>query len=300
MRLLLVFNPYAAHRRARHLLARVRSALADFATVDVLESFAPGSAERQVADADLANLDGVVSGGGDGTLFEVLNGLCAHPREARPALGVVPIGTGNAFARDLGLAPGDWRKAVDIIRAGRRRTVDLGRVEPAVGGSRAYHFLNIVGAGLPVDAMRTAEKLKFLGPSAYSLAALWQALRLRRFCLQIELDGEVLEEDALFVELSNTRYTGTSFLMAPKARFDDGLLDMTVVRSMPRGRLLRLFPSIYRGRHVDYPEVVTRQLRELRIRAPAGLTLAPDGEFRGETPAKVVCLPQALEIFAQP
>lgn len=299
MRLLLVFNPHAAHRRARRLLSRIRTALASFASVDVLESQGPGSAERQVAEANLNQFDGVVAGGGDGTLFEVLNGLFVCPRDGRPALGVIPVGTGNAFARDLGLAPGDWANAVDIIRAGHRRVVDVGRVEYGDDGDfRSYHFLNIVGAGLPVDAMRTAEKLKLIGQSAYSLAALWQAMRLRSHRLQIELDGEVLDEDALFVEVSNTRYTGTSFMMAPNARFDDGLLDLTLVRRLPRRRLLRLFPTIYRGHHVGYPEVVTRQARELRIRAPAGLPLAPDGEFRGRTPATVVCLQRELEIFA--
>jgi len=127
---------------------------------------------------------------------------------------------------------------------------------------------------------------------------LWQAMRLRSHRLHIELDGEVLDEEALFVEVSNTRFTGTSFLMAPAAQFDDGLLDVTLVRRLPRYRLLRLFPTIYRGRHVEYPEVLTRRARELRILAPAGLILAPDGEFRGQTPATVACLHRELEIFA--
>jgi len=299
MRLLLVFNPHAAYRRARHVLSRVHAALADFATVEVLESSGPGSAERQVADAAVESFDAVVAGGGDGTLFEVLNGLCRHDRGQRPPLGVLPVGTGNAFARDLGLTPGDWAGGVELLRSGRHRAVDVGRVEYAgPEGFHSYHFLNIVGAGLPVDAMRTAERLKFVGQSAYSLAALWQALRMRSHDLRIELDGDVLNEDALFIEVSNTRYTGTSFLMAPTAQFDDGLLDVTIVRRLPRHRLLRLFPTIYQGRHVAYPEVLTRQAREVRILAPSGLVLAPDGEFRGHTPATVACLHRELEIFA--
>jgi diacylglycerol kinase (ATP) len=225
----------------------------------------------------------------------VLNGLYEHPAGRRVPLGLVPVGTGNAFARDLGLLPGDWEKGVGIIRAGRQRRVDVGRVTHEGG---VYHFLNIVGAGLPVDAMRTAERLKLLGKSAYSLAALWRALRLQTYPMRLEIDGDLLEQQALFVEISNSRYTGTSFLMAPAAEFDDGLLDVTLLRRLSRRRLLRLFPTIYRGRHVEHAEVLTRRARCVRLLAPAGLLLAPDGEFRGSTPATVECLPRDLSLFA--
>jgi diacylglycerol kinase (ATP) len=146
--------------------------------------------------------------------------------------------------------------------------------------------------------MRTAERLKFLGRSAYSVAALWRAMRLQTYPLKLELDGEITEQEALFVEISNSRYTGTSFLMAPAAEFDDGLLDVTVLRRLSRRRLLRLFPTIYRGRHVEYAEVLTRRARCVRLLAPPGLPLAADGEFRGSAPATVECLRRDLSIFA--
>ena len=300
MKLLLVFNANASVGRSAQVLPHIRAALGRFATVDVLQAPDAAAARMQIASAGLGGFDGIVAAGGDGTLFAVLNGLYERAEAARLPLGVVPVGTGNAFARDLGLMPGDWSRAVELIAAGRVRRVDVGRVECAAhpGPARIYHFLNIVGAGLPVDAMRTAERLKFAGRSAYSVAALWQALQLRTHRLRIEADGEVLEEEALFVEVSNTRYTGTSFLMAPAARFDDGLLDLTVVRRLSRSRLLRLFPTIYRGRHVRHPEVLTRQARQVRITAPEGLELAPDGEFLGRTPATIDCLERDLALFA--
>lgn len=300
MKLLLLFNPHASVGRAGRVLPQVRGALEAFASLELLQVRDADAAVQHIARTDLESFDGLIAAGGDGTLFAALNGLYARPAAARVPLGVLPVGTGNAFARDLGLMPGDWRRAVDIIHAGRVRRVDVGRVEyPAGSGVPAvYHFLNIVGAGLPVDAMRTAERLKFVGQSAYSAAALWQALRLRSWPLRIEADGEVLEEDALFVEVSNTRYTGTSFRMAPAARLDDGLLDLTLVRRLPRRRLLRLFPTIYQGRHVEHPEVLTRQARHIRIAAPAGLELAPDGEFLGRTPAAIDCLRRDLALFA--
>lgn len=297
--LLLVFNSNALSGRAARLLPAIRAALQQFASVELLQTRGAGDARQRFAQTDLGPFDGVVAAGGDGTLFEVLNGLYARPAERRVPLGVLPVGTGNAFARDLGLLPGDWARGAEIIRSGRTRRFDVGRVEfDSAGAAGGYHFLNIVGAGLPVDAMRTAERLKFLGRPAYSLAALWHGLLMQSHSLRVEADGELIEEDAIFVEISNTRYTGTSFLMAPAARFDDGLLDLTVVRRLTRRRLLRLFPTVYRGHHVGHPEVLTRQARIIRITAPVGLDLAPDGEFRGHTPATVRCLQRDLAIFA--
>lgn len=295
MKLLLIFNPHASAGRARKLLPDILAALEASNDVDLLLTDGPGAASKLVAGTALGGYDGVVAAGGDGTLFEVLNGLYAHPVEQRLPLGLVPVGTGNAFARDLGLQPGEWEKGTAIICAGRTRRVDVGRVETQ---QKLFYFLNIVGAGLPVDAMQTALKLKMFGQSAYSLATLWRALQLRSYPLRLILDGEELHLESMFVEVSNTRYTGTSFLIAPAAQLDDGLLDVTLVGRLSRSRLLRLFPSIYSGKHVDYPEVITRKVREIRIEAPPEMVLAPDGEFCGRTPALIRCLPGDLKIFS--
>ena len=274
---------------------RIVERLGQFADVQTMKSAGPGDATRLVAEADLSAFDVVVAAGGDGTLFEVLNGIYDNGIDDKPSLGVVPVGTGNAFARDLGLEPGDWKNGVDLIAAGKTRAFDVGRVESSEG---VYHFLNIVGAGLPVDAMLTAEKLKFIGRSAYTVATLWRAMQLKTYDLDIRLDGQGIKGKSMFIEVSNTRFTGTSFLIAPDAEPDDGLFDITLVRRLGRARLLRLFPTIYKGEHVHYEEVSTYREREVRIEGPADMPLAPDGEMRGCTPATISCLPRDLDIFS--
>ncbi len=295
MKLLLVFNPTAAAGRAERLLPAVRRSLERFAVVDVIRTEGPGDAVRIVASAELSVYDGLIAAGGDGTLFEVLNGMYSQARSRHIPLGLIPVGTGNAFARDLGLLPGNWQKAVDLVRAGSLREVDVGRVETP---DETYYFLNIVGAGLPVDAMKVAEKLKILGNTAYTVATLWCALKLTAYPMVIEIDGEKVHQDSMFVEVSNTRYTGTSFLIAPDAELDDGLLDVTLLGRLSRRRLLRLFPTIYRGRHVHYPEIRAFKGKEIRIIGPANLLLAPDGELTGRTPTTITCLKKDLRIFA--
>lgn len=294
MKLLLIFNPQAASGRAVRLLPEIRQSLERFASIECILTRRAGHAVDLVGAADLAAFDGVIAAGGDGTLFEVLNGLYRHTPQERVPLGLVPVGTGNAFARDLGLMPGDWQKGIDIIARNQPRAVDVGCVQTR---SETFHFLNVIGMGFVVDAGMTAKKLKMVGNAAYTLGTLWQTMKLKSYPLHIEINGKNIRQDNVFVEISNSRYTGTSFLIAPDAQIDDGLLDVTLLSRLPRWRLLRLFPTIYSGRHVQYREVATFQAQHIRIHAPGGQMLAPDGEFHGQTPADISCLHRDLDIF---
>jgi diacylglycerol kinase (ATP) len=294
MRLLLLFNSNAGNGRARRHLPGIRGALSDFAEVEVLHTRQRRDALERLAARNLEGVDGVISAGGDGTLFEAVNGLYRNPGSARPTLGVIPIGTGNAFARDMGLKPGDWRSAVRLIRRGGQRAIDVGRVECPDG---VFHFLNIIGAGLPAEAMRLAAPLKFLGNAAYTVSALWQVMRLKSRPVNFTINGRKELQDIVFIEIANTRYTGTTFLIAPQASFEDGLLDVVTLRRLPRTRLLRLFPTIYRGTHVNEPEVTVVRAERIEIHSPEGMPLAPDGELYGSTPATIVCLPGDQRIY---
>lgn len=296
MRLLLIGNPWARAGRAGRLLPAVRAAFTARGAESVfLETAGPGQATGLVAGVDLDAFDGVVAVGGDGTLHEVLNGLFQHEPASRKPLGVVPAGTGNALAREFGLGPRNWEEAVTRIARGETRRCDVGRVEAA--GER-FHFLNIIGIGLPSDAVLAARRLKFAGNAAYTLAVLWQALKLRSYPLVIELDGLRLERENLFAEVSNSRYTGSKFLIAPGARMDDGLLDVTLLGRLGRVRLLRLFPTVYHGGHVAYPEIETFRACRVRIASPPGALLTVDGEVRGRTPVEIECLPGAVDLLA--
>jgi len=295
LKLLVIFNPRAAHGRSANKLTAIR---ARFGSLGIDAKFMPtmhaGHATELVGATALSAFDGVVAAGGDGTVFEVLNGLYRHPKPERVPLGVLPIGTGNAFARELNLQADVISHAIDILHGGNTRRVDVGHAE---SDGKSFHFLNIVLMGFAVDASLTAQKLKFLGEPAYTLATLWQVMKLKSYPLALETDGEQRQSDNVFIAISNSRYTGTHFLIAPSARLDDGMLDVTTLEKLPRRRLLKLFPSIYSGRHVQYPEISTCQARRISIRSPRGLLLGPDGEFLGRSPVDITCLPQDLVIF---
>jgi YegS/Rv2252/BmrU family lipid kinase len=295
LKLLVIFNPNAAYGRSVKKLAAIKSKFEDLGiNATYLPTSHPGHGRKLVAEADISGFDGLVAAGGDGTLFEVLNGVYQHPKSARIPLGLIPIGTGNAFARELELQPSAWSDAIDLLNRGRTRQIDVGFVE---SGNKSFHFINIVGMGFSVNAGMTAQKLKFLGNTAYTVATLWQVLRLKSYPLVIEIDDKTIRSDNIFVTISNSRYTGTHFLIAPDAAIDDGLLDVTLLKKLQRRRLLKLFPTIYKGRHVDYEEVDTYRASRVNIISPPAMLLGPDGEFSGSSPAKITCLPRDLTVF---
>jgi len=296
LKLLIIFNPNAAHGRSVKRLAAIK---AKFKSLGTRATFIPtrhtGHGRELVANAQLSDFDGLVAAGGDGTVFEVLNGLYQHPKTARIPMGLLPIGTGNAFARELDLKSDVVNDAIELLCRGHTRKVDVGFVKTA---DHSFYFINIVSMGFAVDAGLSALQMKFLGKAAYTLATLWQVLKLKSYPLEMTIDGRNTTSDNVFVTISNSRFTGTHFLIAPGAEIDDGQLDVTILENLPRLRLLKLFPTIYSGRHIEYTEVSNCKASQISIRSPKGLLLGPDGEFFGRTPAEISCLPQDLTIFS--
>jgi diacylglycerol kinase (ATP) len=290
----LVYNPNAGHGRAAALSDEAVALFQEKGiAVDLRLTEGPGHAVQIVGEADFGSYGVVVAAGGDGTLFEVVNGYYANPARGSIPLGIMPTGTGNAFARDLKMDVGRWREAVEIIAVGRRRRVDVGRFSTE---GQTFYFLNILGLGFVADVTATASRLKSFGNIAYTFGVLVQTLFLRSYPVRIEVEGQILERENLFTEISNTRYT-SNFLMAPAARIDDGLLDVTLLGRMSRRRLLKCFPLIFTGEHVTLPEVETFQARRLRVSTPVRKVLTPDGELLGGTPVEVDCLKQDIEVL---
>ncbi len=288
LKILLIANPASGACRGRQIRRLHAACTARGLHADLRLTARRGDATWIAATADLTRYDALVAAGGDGTLFEVLNGLYQKPAAERLPLGIVPLGTGNAFARHLGLLPGAIGQALDIIATGRRRDIDVAEIDHA--GGQCYS-LNIAGLGFATDAAVLAARFKALGGLAYSAGSLLKMMNPASFTVRILAGGEVITSPCLLFEIANTRYTGSRFLIAPAARFDDGLLDWILVKPMARRRLLRLFPSVYRGRHIAYPEVVTGRAGAIDIVAPADYPLTIDGEIIGRTPARIRCLP---------
>lgn len=296
MKLLVLLNPRAHGGRAGREQAALQQKLRAHALDAQLEmTTGPGAARERVAGLEPGQFDVIVAAGGDGTLFEVVNGLMDQAPQQRAALAVLPMGTGNAFARELGLAPGAVDRAIGLLKAGSAGRIDVAQVTTA---TEHFHFINMLGLGLVTEAARTAVRFKWLGRGAYTLGALSALVSLPLSRLTIELDGVALPvQDRLFLQVANTCYTGTHFKMAPKAKMNDGLLDVVLVNALSRRRALQLFPAIYDGEHIEAPEVSVHRVSQIKVSGPADLGCAVDGEFLGNTPLDIRCIAGALNLI---
>ncbi len=295
MQILFVFNPNAGFGRAKSLLPAILNAFKqNNVSIQLKETKAPGHAREITAQADFSRYDGIVAGGGDGTLFEVINGYYQNPQQKKIPMGVVPTGTGNAFARELDLLASDWQKAIDIIAKNKVKKIDVGRFTT---NDKEYFFLNILGLGFVSDVSKTAQKYKRFGNVAYTIGVFQELIFLKTHKLLLTTEEQTIERENIFVEISNTKYTGTSFLMAPEAQIDDGLLDITLLNKKSRLGILKIFPTIYDGSHVHQPGVETFKARSIKIETDRPKVLTPDGEVMGNTPIEVSCLKQDLPFF---
>ena len=296
MKQLIVYNPWAGHGHAGKILPDIEAYLADIQLpYDILVTEYQGHGIELTRSADFSCYSGIIAAGGDGTLFEVINGYYANPASVRPPIGVIPVGTGNAFVRDMGLHHHDWKPALDAIKSGNTRKFDVGQFTTE---GNTWYYLNILGLGIVADIGATAAKMKALGNIAYTLGSLYHILKLKPYHIHLEVDGQVLERENVFVEISNTRYTA-NFLMAPAARTDDGLLDVTILGPKGRIGLLRSFPKIITGEHIHMPEVETFQSRHIKVITSIPKILTPDGELMASTPIDVTCLKQAIDVYWQ-
>lgn len=294
--LLIIYNPHAGSGQAEKQLPDIEAYLTKNGLDYVLKiTGRPKDVRSLVTQSELNHYSAVIGAGGDGTLFEVVNALMRVRPEQRLPLGVLPVGTGNAFSRELGLKPSDWKKAIDIIQRNNPKPVDVGKVQTS---DQQYYFINIVGIGLVVNIGQTTQKIKKLGPVSYSLAALWETMRIKPNQVKISIDGELIEDNLVFVEIANSRYTGTSFKIAPEAKIDDGFLDIILLKPIARWRILNLFPTIYSGRHIEHPEIETHRGKTITLTTTEPMPLMPDGEFIGHTPATITCESAELQLLS--
>lgn len=298
-RTLLIVNPAAGHGLGRKTFARLESRLrTEIPGLEVRFSEHPGHSVDLGREAAQAAYDRVLCLGGDGTPYEVINGLYAAGRPSPlPVLGQIPAGTGNSFLRDFGITTPE--QALEAILAGRRRKADLVEFTYHRDGRpvRAYS-LNIIGVGLIADILQlTNERLKFLGAAGYSLAVLVRLVRGMRNRITVEADGRRVELVDSALVLSNSKYTGGKMMIAPKADTADGRADAVLFDRPTRRQMVGIFAGVFSGKHLAHPRVGHIQAASFSVESDPPLRLMVDGELIGFTPLRLRVLPAELDIL---
>lgn len=299
METLVILNPRSGNAdelsRVRHLLRRLPD-------LEIRETEHPGHARELAARAAEEGCRLVVSAGGDGTVNEVVNGLSRDFSCSR--LGVLPLGTGNDFARSIGVPGNDLEAAVELLLAGDSRKLDVAR---ARFGDAVHHFLNmsVGGFSTKVDRELDAETKQRWGSLSYARSAVEALPELTPYRTRLRLvdaqgDAEELDLSLYVLVVANGRYVAGGIPAAPESRLDDGLLDVVAFPEMPASRIAALIPPTLLGRHVDHELVTVRRARRLEVEASPPMPFNVDGEPCGETPVELSVEPRALEVVVGP
>ena len=262
MRALVVINPVSGPRRRRDVGAwralAIQTLTGCGVEVEVAITAGPGDARQLAARAQQAGVDMVIAWGGDGTVNEVASALA----RTSTALGIVPAGSGNGLARELGL-PRRLAAALTVAARGQTRRIDAGRLGDA-------WFFNVAGVGLDAAiARRLTEPGVRRGLAGYVQATVAELPRHRAERLTLRVDGAGLTLDAMFIALANTRQYGHGATIAPRARIDDGRLDVVMVEAQPLWRALSRLPALFLG--------TLQPARGIRMERFAALDIAGDG-----------------------
>lgn len=249
-----------------------------------------GDASLAAADAIKRGFDLIIAAGGDGTLYEVINGMAEH--ENIPPLGILPLGTTNDFARAVGI-PRNWEYACDLITQQYTRTIDLGR-------ANQKYFINIAGGGSLTElTYEVPSRLKtMIGQLAYYMKGMEKISRLRPTEMIIQAVGqEEIHEQVLLFLICNSNSVAGFERLAPDADLEDGLFDVIVLKKCNLGEFIRIATMALRGEHLSDPHLLHFRTSKMRVTTPDYVQLNLDGEYGGTLPCTFTVLPSHIRIF---
>jgi diacylglycerol kinase (ATP) len=292
MRAVVIINPVSGPRRRQPVSACRALAVEAFvrhgAEVEVLVTGGRGEARLFATRARSAGVDLVAAWGGDGTINEVASALVYS--ETR--LAIVPGGSGNGLARDLGV-PLDPAAALELAATGSRRLIDAGQIDQS-------WFFNVAGVGLDAQiAEHIARPGVRRGFSGYAAITFIELPRYRAQRYTIEQGGTSTAYRALIIAIANSRQYGNGAQIAPMARLDDGHLDLVVVEAQPLWRLLAQIPAFFNGSLVPGRGLHMTPVVDAVVRGSGPLTYHVDGEPNvGDDDLQVSSRPRALYVVA--
>ncbi len=288
-----VVNPAAGRGRALRLVPEVRAGLKRRHIPHIVHvSRGPHEPEEIAREAAEGGAPALVAIGGDGLAGMVANGLTG----SSTALALIPGGTGDDFARTLGLSRRRPLEALDLLADPHPRIVDLGLV--TIGEFRRY-FVAVASAGFDAEVAQVANGIRHGGRMKYVLALFKTLRRFEPLDLEVVVDGARSSVPAMLIAIGNGPTYGGGMQVTPGARIDDGELEACVVRALGRGRFLATFPRVYRGNHVRHPKVAMLHGQRFEVSADRPTRVFADGESVGGLPATFEVVPDALRVLSR-
>jgi diacylglycerol kinase (ATP) len=294
-----ILNPAAGprdfHRQLNQAIEHLRSH--DW-EVELFKTAAKGDATRLALQAADSGCDIAVAVGGDGTINEVVNGLAGSDT----ALSIIPAGTANVYAVDVGvpiwspLRPNAVRIAAEIIRTGQRRKIDLGQVQLADGQRRFFFMWCGVGLDAAISQEVSSDDTRRLGIAAWAIAGVMVAVNFMGTRGNVIVDDQKRRKRVLWAVISNGQLYGRLWRIAPDAKMDDGLLDLTVFEGHGVLSTTRHLAGLTLGQYARDPTVHFYRGSSFTIETRKPLPVHVDAEPIGMTPAEISVAPHALNV----
>lgn len=300
----IILNPTAGGGRAGRMSERILVGLENRGVqATIVATTVSREAVRLGLEAARSGVDLVVAAGGDGTVHETANGLLRALAQGvdGPVLGVLPVGTGNDFAKLVGPLD-DLERSLDVLVHGECRRFDAAH---AAWEGNEHWFINAAGTGIDVEVVRQILKKRGRstpGVARYLAAVLRALVRYRAIPLRITLDDRVIERDTMIIAAANGRCIGGGFWICPNAEPEDGRFDICIVNRVSIPGALRALPLIMRGKHEKHPKVEMYRARHVQIESlgPDPLFFQMDGELHEPPDARTLTLrivPKALPVM---
>ena len=296
----LILNPMADMGHAWRIIEELRPIGGEYGRADWSGTVYPTHATEIARQAGLDGCDMVIAVGGDGTVHEVINGLMQIPQKQRPALGIVPVGSGNDFAHVAGI-PLDPRTALAAALKGEATPMDIGLLKDEHG--RSEYFDNTLGIGFDTVVTLRSHKIPLLRGFLMYLVAVLQTIIIDfdPSRMHIETDKTSWEENSLMLVVCNGPREGGGFLVAPQAKPDDGIFHFASIGDIGRLMMLRLVPEVMKGTHGRFKCVRMGECHKMTLKSEKPLFIHLDGEiytgFDSNTyQASIEILPGALQV----
>ncbi|PYX09501.1 MAG: hypothetical protein DMG88_05930 [Acidobacteria bacterium] len=263
--------------------------------VEPVETLVPGHASELVRSAYERGFRKFIAVGGDGTSYEIVNGLFPRVHGAgRPTLAFLPLGTGNSFLRDF--SDQGVESAIKALLAQRSRTCDVMRLTHKDG---LLHYINLLSMGFSADvATLRARRFGGWGELGYQLAIFLSLARFRRrpFPLRVNREESLDRRPCLFLTFSNSKFTGGTMMIAPQAEINDGLIEYVRWGPISRVGLIRNLPTLYDGTHVNHPLAERRAAKSVEFQLDEPVDVMVDGEVLSVQCQRLDVLPSALNV----
>jgi diacylglycerol kinase (ATP) len=296
-----ILNPVAGRGKSYRAIKKIRSMLREFIIDHKISITDAPCHATELAKESLMSEDVVVAVGGDGTINEVMNGLV----NSKKAFGILPLGSGNDFAKATNI-PCNMHEAIKVILNNKRKLIDIGKVSTSndfknnLKQTTQRYFINGIGIGFDASVAYQSSKIKMLRGLPLYIASIVKALLTYRISnYLLKLDDREFNNRFFLISVGNGQYAGGGFYLTPDAKLDDSKFDVCYVDKVNLLEIIKIFPSVLKGLHGKYKKVHFTQAKRISVNSLDRFFVHADGEIVGKdiNNVDIAIIPKAIEVI---